>query len=208
MPWRVLCFALGQTDWFANRNKRIGKEQPTDEGNARVADQIIPVKKTGPTIPQQKAAGPSPKAKKDAERQEGIEGDETSNMERRIQNVQDIGKSSESEVKGGIRQDSHVAPDIRCGRHKEEEMKEQIGTEDNPEQRVLIRGVSLHALLHGFGPSTVSCQVSFLSAVLVSKWMVTFLKGVSRSNECPMVPGSMKAKVKIGFQIDSGRIAP
>ena len=117
-------------------------------------------------------------------------------MERRIQSVQDIGKSTESEVESRIRQDSHVAPDIGRGRYEEEEMKEQVGSKDNPEKRVLIRGVSLYALLHGVGPSTVSLHGSSgssLSLVLVSKWIVTFLKGVSRSNERPIVPGSMKA---------------
>ena len=118
------------------------------------------------------------------------------NMERRIQNIQDIGKSTESEVESRIRQDSHVAPDIGRGRYEEEEMKEQVGTENDSEKRILISRVSLDALLHGFGPSTVSLHGSsgsFLSLVLVSKWIVTFLKGVSRSNERPMFPGSMKA---------------
>ena len=75
----------------------------------------------------------APKTKKDAERQEGIEGDETLDMERRIKDVQEIGESAESEVKGGIRQNPQVAPDIRRGRYKEEKMKEQIGTEYDAE---------------------------------------------------------------------------
>jgi hypothetical protein len=82
------------------------------------------MKKTGPPIPQYQATGPSPETKQDAQGQESVEGNEAPYLKRRVHHIQDVGESAESEIEGGIRQNPHIAPDIRSGRNEEEKMKE------------------------------------------------------------------------------------
>jgi hypothetical protein len=106
------------------------------------------VKKTSPPIPQQKATCSSPETEKDAEGQNRIEGNEATYLKGGVQNVQEVGKGSKGEVEGRIRQNSHVAPDIRSGRQKEEEMKKQIGTEYDPEGCIVTAGIALNTSIH------------------------------------------------------------
>ena len=56
------------------------------------------MEQAGLAIPKEQATGPSPKAEKDAEGQEGVEGDEALNLKRGVEKFQDVGEDPVGKV--------------------------------------------------------------------------------------------------------------